>query len=255
MNTLLLLLVTTTILQVCSVSLQDSLVAPYANLLQENIASNQLQQQINASTTSVLSSLSTYDSYVRNLIDQLLAEYHASIRQKSAGFKSGVSGVQSRSVSLNTGKNLIVKCIVDGNKLDMLAEMVNEQVKRCATVAMAEMSNVISDSLKEAQTFMSIPRVIGRDVQRCGLSNSCRWDIVGDAISEALQVPPKVFALTAKIQSIALRTVVSVDSCGLQGLRQITETAVGVLENIFLCISNSTNYYNSLTNANGKCNP
>ncbi|XP_018573218.1 uncharacterized protein LOC108912446 [Anoplophora glabripennis] len=111
------------------------------------------------------------------------------------------------------------------------------------------MVNVISDSLNEAQTFMTIPQVIGRDVQRCGLSNSCRWDIVGDAISQAIQVPPKVFALAAKIQSIALRTVMSIDSCGLQGLRGITQTAVGMLEDIFLCIGNGFNPDNPSTNA------
>ncbi|KAJ8985321.1 hypothetical protein NQ317_008351 [Molorchus minor] len=85
---------------------------------------------------------------------------------------------------------------------------------------MAEMVNVISNSLAEAQTFMSIPQVIGRTYR---------------------DVPPKVFALTAKIQSIALKTVVSIDSCGLQGLRQIANTGVSILGDIFSCINNEIN--------------
>ncbi|CAH2014080.1 unnamed protein product [Acanthoscelides obtectus] len=101
---------------------------------------------------------------------------------------------------------------------------------------MAEMSNVISSSMADAQAFMTLPKVIGSDVQRCGLNKECRWDIVQHSILEALQVPPKIYSLTAKIQSLVLKTVISIDSCGLKGLRNIGEVGVQLMQDVYNCI-------------------
>ncbi|KAJ8955071.1 hypothetical protein NQ314_006951 [Rhamnusium bicolor] len=222
------LTVFTLLSQVWMLELQESIVAPYATLLQENIASTQLAQQINISMSSILQNMATYNVYIRNVTDQVLAEHQVHLQEKVAMFKSNLKSTQSRSIVSVNGKNIVLRCLIEESKLDVLYQEINNQIKKCATIAMAEMVNVISNSLNEAQTFMTIPQVIGRDVQRCGLSYSCRWDIVGDAISEALQ-------------SLALKTVVSVDSCGLQGLRQITETGLGILQDIFACINDEIN--------------
>ncbi|KAJ8960650.1 hypothetical protein NQ318_013942 [Aromia moschata] len=216
--------------------------SPSANPSRQAVDSTQLHQQINASMSSVVQNMAAYKAYMTQMTDRVLDEHQATARTKVDAFKSTLRGARDRSLF---AANPVVGCLVSEARLAVLAQQANEQIKRCATVSMAEMTNVISDSLNEAQTFMSIPQVIGRDVQRCGLSHECRWDIVGHAISEAVQVPPKVFALTAKIQSIVLRTVISIDGCGMEALRKIAETGMEILDDVFACISNQFNSINA----------
>ncbi|VEN59200.1 unnamed protein product [Callosobruchus maculatus] len=190
------------------------------------------------STSAVLQNLSTYDTYIKNMSDSILAEQLQMIHERIAGMKATLGKrIQKRDTESSVDpQNALMNCVISEDALNRLSEEVNEQIKTCATVAMAEMSNVIGSSMTDAQAFMTLPKVIGSDVQRCGLSNECRWDIAQHSILEALQVPPKVYSLTAKIQSLVLQTVISIDSCGLKGLRSIGEVGVQLMQDVFNCI-------------------
>ncbi|CAH1995019.1 unnamed protein product [Acanthoscelides obtectus] len=207
----------------------------YVQLLQE---SENVQNQMKESTSTVLQNIASYDTYIKNMSDSILAEQLQSIHEKISGMKANLGKrIQKRSAgSSENTKDFLTKCVINEDVLDRLADEVNEQIKTCSTVAMAEMSNVISSSMADAQAFMTLPNVIGSDVQRCGLNKECRWDIVQHSILEALQVPPKIYSLTAKIQSLVLKTVISIDSCGLKGLRNIGEVGVQLMQDVYNCI-------------------
>nr|CAH7724862.1 unnamed protein product [Callosobruchus chinensis] len=127
---------------------------------------------------------------LKNMSDSILAEQLQMIHDRISGMKATLGKrIQKRdTVSSVDPKSALMKCVISEDALNRLAEEVNEQIKTCATVAMAEMSNVIGSSMSDAQAFMTLPKVIGSDVQRCGLSNECRWDIAQHSILEALQV-------------------------------------------------------------------
>ncbi|VEN62589.1 unnamed protein product, partial [Callosobruchus maculatus] len=159
----------------------------YAQLFQE---SENLQKQMDESTSAVLQNLSTYDTYIKNMSDSILAEQLQMIHERIAGMKATLGKrIQKRDTESSVDPhNALMKCVISEDALNRLSEEVNEQIKTCATVAMAEMSNVIGSSMSDAQAFMTLPKIIGSDVQRCGLSNECRWDIAQHSILEALQV-------------------------------------------------------------------
>lgn len=149
-----------------------------------------------------------------------------------SSFKSGLDKLQS-----SFENNIVLDCLTEEGRFDdLLDEMANE-VRECARIGAMEATNVISDSLNEAQVFMTIPEVVYNDLQACGLSASCMEKITFDAIEQSVQVPGKVVTLAGRIQEIVARTLVSVDGCSLGAMRRVGKSAIDIFEDILFCIN------------------
>lgn len=204
---------------------------------QESIV-NQLNLTVQNTVDSIKASMSSYQILMENMTESAMVENAKLIKESIDDFRQSLIEIRN---SRSGGDDAVSSCIEDEGSLDVLEEQINEEVKTCTTTIMQEVVNVISDSLNQAQTFMTIPEVIGKDIQKCGLSASCMKTIVGDAISESLQVPPKVFTISARIQSMNLRTVVSIDACIFNAIKKVTKMGMNILEDVFYCIDDEIN--------------
>lgn len=161
----------------------------YAGLLEQNAKAIDVQQQQIVHTKNVVvESLQTYSLFLSNVTTDVFSENEGNILSNFATLKNGLLQTNTQLYSSSLDINIVEACIAEEGHLDILGKEINEQIKACATTSMAEIINVVTDSLDQAQSFMSLTTVIGRDIQRCGLNYACRWDIVGDSIREAIQV-------------------------------------------------------------------
>lgn len=112
-----------------------------------------MQQSVNNSLSVILNNINYYDTYTTTLLNNLLSENEKEILKRVDKFKTEIEQHKQK-----TKSNIVVDCLDEEAQLDVLAEQINNEVKRCATVASMETTNVISDSLNEAQRFMTIPR-------------------------------------------------------------------------------------------------
>ncbi|CAH0553843.1 unnamed protein product [Brassicogethes aeneus] len=190
----------------------------------------EINESIKNSVRDIQANIKSYSFMMQNMTDTVVEENMALISERIQNFKKELAQAKA---------SVVVDCLIEEGQLDVLEEQVNEEVKSCTKKVMTEVVNVISDSLNQAQTFMSVPEIIGKDIQKCGFSPTCMQIIVMDAISESLQIPPKVMTIAAKIQQLNLRTVTSIDTCMLNSIKKVTKMGFDIIEDVLYCIEDT----------------
>uniref|UniRef100_A0A6P7GYM2 Uncharacterized protein LOC114344586 n=1 Tax=Diabrotica virgifera virgifera TaxID=50390 RepID=A0A6P7GYM2_DIAVI len=198
--------------------------------------------------SNIIKSIQNMEGVAENFTKNILRNHYRNLNQNLTDL--------DRRLAATTNEDIIGRCVSRFQFSQSIKTIVNEQIKNCATIVLAEYQNVITNSLNMAQVFMKFSTIVWTDIQRCGLNDTCRWNIVLDAINEAGQIPPKVYSLTAKIQSLVLKTITSIDSCAVEGLKVITKSGLDLAEGVFSCIAREARQNNDcVSNANNTLIP
>ncbi|XP_072390009.1 uncharacterized protein [Diabrotica undecimpunctata] len=206
--------------------------------------SNRLQTPLPKASTlnydpnlsNIIKNIQNMDGILENFTSNVLRSHYRSLNQNLSDL--------DRRLAATTNEDIIGRCVSRLQFSRSIKTIVNEQIKKCATIVLAEYQNVITNSLNMAQVFMKFSTIVWTDIQRCGLNDTCRWNIALDAINEAGQIPPKVYSLTAKIQSLVLKTITSIDYCAVNGLKEITKSGLDLAEGVFFCIASEATQNN-----------
>ncbi|XP_057665741.1 uncharacterized protein LOC130899655 [Diorhabda carinulata] len=189
------------------------------------------------SPTDILKGLSHLDTHFQNSTNKLLNTHFNTVNDKVNYVNERLTGIAANNY---TNQEIIQKCITKKKLSEIQANEINSQIKRCATVIQAQYVNVMSTSYNDVQVFVSFATVIWNNIKKCGLNDSCRWQIVLDTINETGQLPSKVFSLAAKIQALVLETIIAINSCAIDGLKKVNAATLDATEQIFNCIAKET---------------
>ncbi|CAG9853988.1 unnamed protein product [Phyllotreta striolata] len=201
---------------------------------------NSVKKEVLSDAAKVLAANITdkdLNAYLQNLKQKLVDGQNEKAVQEILEF--GLK--QAHNGTLAPSKQEIIQSCIDSEKLvQRFSNATNDKIKKCATVVLAQYTNVVTNSYNDVQVFMMFPSVIWRNIQKCGLDATCKSLIVDDVIKETYNIPPRVFNLAAKIQSLVVRTITAVDNCAIDALKDLSNTGTKLVAGVYECIIDRT---------------